>query len=89
MPNGSRNRFIDGHRANKRPVGRCHSGLHPGLLTVKQMKDHGCRQKHCPRFEIFTDHPYWAQMESRRKERYEKRKRYEKQCGIKAQSTMK
>lgn len=57
--------FIDGKRRNCAcAVGYCWSTLHRGYISEKQLKQHGCLNKHCPALQKFL-HPYWKKRDNK------------------------
>lgn len=53
----------------KKLVGCCHNRLHPGKMTEKLMKEHGCLQKDCWFFEKYPEANYWINQEQKKEEK--------------------
>lgn len=53
----------------KKLVGCCHNRLHPGKMTEKLMKEHGCLQKGCWFFEKYPEASYWINHEKKTEEK--------------------
>ena len=43
------------------PLGYCHSKIHKGWLTMKDVRKHKCIEKQCNCFEKCENHPYWTE----------------------------
>jgi len=69
-------RRMRGQPQRERACGYCHSNLHKGYLSVKQVKKHGCLAKQCPRFERYEDHAWWEQRDRVKRLRKERKERY-------------
>ena len=67
-------RMLDGTWQDIRPsriVGHCTYSLHPGAMTLRMYKDHGCEAKGCAFFKKNENAEHWRQLEKRRSERRE------------------
>lgn len=70
---GKPDRYMDGVRRNKPPIGYCHCYLHKGYLTSKLLRKHKCLTKNCHYLEKYEQHRYWKERERKRKEKKERK----------------
>ena len=63
---------IDGTYADT-PCGYCK--LHKASITVKQLKNKQCIQKHCYHLCRYWSHPYWKQRENTKELRKARKER--------------
>ncbi len=68
-------RYIDTIWRRKKPAGYCKYYLHPGHMTPKNIKDHGCLGKNCPMLEKNEDHEYWEQREKKKAQKKNRQNR--------------
>ena len=54
-------------------VGYCHLNKHPGYLTERLIKEHGCLGKQCPYLHKYEDNKYWQRREEKKKLKKEKK----------------
>ena len=73
-----------------RIIGCCHSTLHPGKLTQKELTEHECLKKQCSRLEKYLDVPFWKELENkeRKKQKQKDRKQQEKHIKKKQENRM-
>ena len=64
----------------KNPPAFCHSSLHPGYVTVKEMKRHNCLGKQCPLLEKY-EHEYWHMRDRAKKKKMENRAAFAARVG--------